>query len=74
MEVGGWVGAVPIDDPTVVEVQEGQDDLGRIEPCPVLVKLPRSLDLKHQVPTVHILHHKVQSLLREKERGIVMKT
>lgn len=35
-----------------------------------LLEPPNLLDLVHQVPTIHIFHHKIQAILREKEQAI----
>lgn len=36
-----------------------------------LLESPDLLDLVHEVTTVHVLHHKIQAILREKGRKTV---
>lgn len=35
-----------------------------------LLEPPNLLDLVHQVPTIHIFHHKIQAILKEKKQAI----
>lgn len=51
----------------VQEHQSGRD-LGRVETRSRLVELSRTLNLKHQVASVHVLHDEEQTVLkRERE-------
>lgn len=60
---------LPVDDPVAVQEHEGRGDFGSVETRARLVKLPGSLNLEHQVSTVHIFHYKKQTVLqRERER------
>lgn len=52
---------VPVDDAPLVQVPQGQDDLGREEPGMVLGQLPLLLHVKHQVAALHELDHEEQS-------------
>ena len=46
-----------------MQEHEGGGDLGRIEARAGLVELPGALDLEHEVSSVHVLHHKEQTVL-----------
>ena len=54
---------VPVDDPSVVQKEQGQHNLSSVELCSVFVKLSRPLDLKHEVSTIDVLHHKEEPFL-----------
>lgn len=51
----------------VQEHQSGRD-LGRVKTRSRLVELPRALNLKHQVASVHVLHDEEQSVLKRERR------
>lgn len=59
---------LPVDDPVTVQEHEGRGDFGGVETRARLIKLPGSLNLEHQVSTVHIFHYKKQTVL-QRERG-----
>lgn len=61
-----WTGSVPINDPVTVKELQGQRHLGRVETSSRLVKLPDSLDLKHEIATVDVFHDEEQAILRVK--------
>lgn len=64
---GDWTEALPVDDSMQVQEHERRSDLGSVEAWARLIKLPRPLDLKHEVSPVHILHHKEQAVLTTKQ-------
>ena len=53
----------PVDDVSGVQVLQCRHYLGRVETRAVLVKAYQSLDVKHKVSAVQILHHKIQVTL-----------
>lgn len=57
---------LPVNDPMSVQEHQSRRDLGSVKAGPRLVKLPRALNLKHQVASVDILHHKEQPVLESK--------
>lgn len=61
-------GSLPVYDSVLVQEHQGGRDLGRVKTRSRLVELPGSLDLKHQVTSVNVLHHEEQPVL-ERERG-----
>lgn len=54
---------LPVNDSMSVQEHQSRRDLGSVKAGPRLVKLPRALNLKHQVASVDILHHKEQPVL-----------
>jgi len=48
----------PVNDAVTMKKHQRQRNFGGIEPCPLLIKLARSLDLEHEISTTHIFHHK----------------
>ena len=60
---------LPVDDASVVKEEKGEDDLGRVKPCSVLVELAGSLNLEHEVTSIDVFHHKEQPLLDGEMRG-----
>lgn len=68
-----FVCVLPVDYSMLVKEHEGRRDLGGVEARACLVKLPGTLDLEHKVSSVHVLHHKEQTVLemegeKEEER------
>lgn len=61
---------LPVNDSMAVQEHQSWRDLGGVKAGPRLVELPRALNLKHQVTSVHILHHEEQPVLwRKQELG-----
>lgn len=58
---------LPVYDSVLVQKHQGRCDLSGVESRSCLIKLPRSLNLKHQVATIDVLHHEEQPVL-EKEQ------
>jgi len=54
----------PVNNAVPVKEHKCQRDFGSIKTCPLFIKLARSLDLKHEITAVHILHHKEQPILQ----------
>jgi len=48
----------PVDDAMPMEEHQCQRNFSGVKTCPLLVKLARSLNLKHEISAVHVLHHK----------------
>jgi len=46
-----------------MEKHQRQSNFGGVEPSSGFVELPGTLNLKHQVATAYVLHHKKQSIL-----------
>lgn len=60
---------LPVYDSMPVQEHQSGRDLGRVKAGSSLVELPRSLNLKHQVASVNVLHHEEQPVLeRERDR------
>ena len=55
--------SIPVDDAVPVQEHKGQRDLGSVEPGTLLIKLPGTLDLEHEISAIDILHHKEQTVL-----------
>lgn len=64
---------LPVNDSMAVQEHQSWRDLGSIKPWPRLVELPRALNLKHQVASVDILHHKKQPILWRKEEPLFLR-
>ncbi len=64
---------VSVNDAILVQKHERQRYFGRVESGPILVEFSRSLNLKHQIATVHKLHHKIQPVLQTRCINILNK-
>lgn len=62
---------LPVYDSIPVQEHQSGRDFSRVETRSRLVELPRSLNLKHQVASVNVLHHEEEPVLeREPEQQI----
>lgn len=66
-------GPRPVDDAFTVQEHEGRCDLGRVETCSGLLKLPGLLDVEHQIATIHKFHHKEETVLKKKQEYDMVK-
>lgn len=57
---------LPVNDSVPVQEHQSRRDLGSVKTRPRLVELPRALNLKHQVASIDVLHHKEQPVLWRK--------
>lgn len=53
----------PVEDAFAVQEHESRGDLGCVETCSRLFKLPGLLDVEHKIATIHKLHHKEETVL-----------
>lgn len=51
---------VTVDDPVLVQVLNGEQDLGRIEPGPVFGEGAKIADVLEEFSPAQVIHHKIQ--------------
>lgn len=54
---------LPVNDSVPVQEHQSRRDLCGIKTGPRLIELPRALNLKHEVASIDVLHHKEQPVL-----------
>lgn len=59
---------LPVYDSVPVQEHQSGRDLGRVKTRSRLVELSWTLNLKHQVASVHVLHDEEQSVLKRERR------